>query len=247
MPDIFSDFIIYADESGSPVMHDPDPDYPIFVLVFLLIRKSVYTAALVPTLQRLKFDFVGHDQIIFHERDIRRQSGAFSFLQVARALRDAFLERLNELVRSTEMILICTVIDKVRLRKKYSDPWSPYDLALLFCMERVLREMRKYEQVNRKLHFVFESRGAKEDRHLELQFRRIAAGERQLGLVQRPFPPVQWEPVFADKRSNSAGLQVADLIARPAGLKMLRPDQPNRAYDAFATKLLFPGIKRFPQ
>ena len=43
--------------------------------------------------------------------------------------------------------------------------------------------------------------------------------------------------VIADKRTNSEGLQLADLVARPAGLHVLRPDQPNRAWDVLATKL----------
>lgn len=42
---------------------------------------------------------------------------------------------------------------------------------------------------------------------------------------------------MADKKTISTGLQIADLIARPIGLRILRPDQPNRAYDIIAKKL----------
>ena len=42
--------------------------------------------------------------------------------------------------------------------------------------------------------------------------------------------------LFVDKKANSTGLQIADLIARPIGLKVLRPEQPNRAYDIIETK-----------
>ena len=38
------------------------------------------------------------------------------------------------------------------------------------------------------------------------------------------------------KASNSAGLQMADLLARAVGIKALRPTQPNRAYDIVARK-----------
>jgi hypothetical protein len=38
------------------------------------------------------------------------------------------------------------------------------------------------------------------------------------------------------KASNSTGLQIADLVARPIGIKVLRPDQANRAYDIVAKK-----------
>jgi hypothetical protein len=39
------------------------------------------------------------------------------------------------------------------------------------------------------------------------------------------------------KTANSAGLQLADLIARPIGLHHLRPNQPNRAFEIIQSKL----------
>lgn len=36
--------------------------------------------------------------------------------------------------------------------------------------------------------------------------------------------------------ANHCGLQLADLIARPIGNKVLHPDQPNRAYDLLEPK-----------
>lgn len=44
------------------------------------------------------------------------------------------------------------------------------------------------------------------------------------------------EIVMADKRCNSAGLQLADLVARPTGRKVLNREQPNRAFDILADK-----------
>lgn len=43
--------------------------------------------------------------------------------------------------------------------------------------------------------------------------------------------------MLADKRSNSEGLQLADLVARPIGLHVLRPSRPNRAWDVLQSKL----------
>ncbi len=45
-----------------------------------------------------------------------------------------------------------------------------------------------------------------------------------------------FELVMIPKASNSTGLQIADLVARPVGIKVLRPTQPNRAYDIVAKK-----------
>jgi len=52
--------------------------------------------------------------------------------------------------------------------------------------------------------------------------------------------------VFVDKRSNSSGLQLADLMARPIGLKVLRPLQENRAFEVLRPKLINGGLKSFP-
>ena len=46
-------------------------------------------------------------------------------------------------------------------------------------------------------------------------------------------------------KSNSSGLQLADLIARPIGLHKLKPEQPNRAYDVIEEKVSW-WIKSFP-
>ena len=84
--------------------------------------------------------------------------------------------------------------------------------------------------MDRLTHIIVEKRGEKEDDQLELAFRRICDSANALG-KHTPF-----ELVMIPKTANSAGLQLADLVARPVGIKVLRPQQPNRAYDIVATK-----------
>ena len=75
-----------------------------------------------------------------------------------------------------------------------------------------------------------EQRGRREDNELELDFRRVCDGGNYRG------DKLNFEIVFADKKINSAGLQIADLIARPIGLKVARPEQQNRAQEIIETK-----------
>ena len=42
--------------------------------------------------------------------------------------------------------------------------------------------------------------------------------------------------MMVSKQVNSAGLQLADMVARPIGRHLLNPDQPNRAYDLLREK-----------
>ena len=78
---------------------------------------------------------------------------------------------------------------------------------------------------------IVEKRGKKEDSELELAFRRVCAGNNDL---DKSLP---LRLVMVPKASNSAGLQLTDLMARPVALHHLRPDQPNRAFEIIATKL----------
>ena len=242
----FSDYIIYADESGSPVMAADSADFPVFVLVFLIVRKRHYAEDLVPKVQMLKFEFVGHDQLILHERDIRRQSGAFAFLQVSEAVRRAFIDRTTAIIESAEITLCCAIIDKAKLKSTYRDPWSPYDLALTFCVEKAAKVLSRLEKEETDVTVVFEARGPNEDRHLELEFLRIVSGNPQIGRASSAIRNFRWSPMFVDKRANSTGLQLADLAARPLGLSFLRPSQRNRAVEVLRSKMAYPHPKCFP-
>jgi hypothetical protein len=82
-------------------------------------------------------------------------------------------------------------------------------------------------------HWVVECRGKKEDAELELEFRRICDGENTGNAGNRHLP---FDIVFADKKTNLTGLQLADLVARPVGLNYLRPAQANKAFDLLTRK-----------
>jgi hypothetical protein len=133
--------------------------------------------------------------------------------------------------------LFAAVIDKQKHKDRYANPWNPYEVALLFCMESLLRTLLEEGQADRRVHVLFESRGREEDRQLELEFRRIAENDRNWGYRRPDFRQMQFEPVFVDKKCNSTGLQLADLTARPIALHYLNPLQSNRAFDIIRGKL----------
>ena len=98
-------------------------------------------------------------------------------------------------------------------------------------LELVFRFLESNGQAAKTNTVVVECRGRKEDAALELAFRRVCDGANRLG---RSLP---LNLVMVSKAANSAGLQYADLMARPVGLHHMRPEQPNRAFDIVATKL----------
>jgi hypothetical protein len=235
MPTRFSDYIFYADESGDHSLRSIDQTYPAFALSLCAFRIATYCRRIIPDVLRLKFTYFGHDAVVLHERDIRKQIGNFTAL-TDQSLRDKFMRDLGYLLEDADFRIFAAVIDKTALRLDMF-PTNPYSLSLRICLQSAYLFLRQRRQVDRTSHFIFEKRGAKEDAELELEFRRIADGDNDLRI---PFAGFRIH--FSDKRTNSTGMQIADLTARPIGLKVIRPNQPNRAFDTIASKI-FSGKK----
>lgn len=105
----FSDFIVYADESGDHGLGRVDAGFPVFVLACCLFRKNAYINRLVPGLHGFKFRHFGHDGVILHERDMRKDEGAFAMLKSADR-KELFVKELTEIVRQTPMEVVAAVI-----------------------------------------------------------------------------------------------------------------------------------------
>jgi hypothetical protein len=243
----FSDYIVYADESGDHSLTSIDPQHPVFVLAFCVVRKSTYIENIVPAFQRLKFEFWGHDSVVLHGYEIRKTRGDFDILLNANT-RARFFDRLNGVIETADFKIIAAVIDKKRHVEKYVEPLDPYEIALAFCMERLQRYLINLGQAERTTYVQVECRGRVEDARLELEFRRICYGKNIIGKM--PNLDIR----FMDKKHNSTGLQLADLMAQPIGRHVVKPDQPNRAYDILEPKfrrgpgdrVLGFGLKIFP-
>ncbi len=138
------------------------------------------------------------------------------------------------------------VINKVEHSKKYYNPWNPYEVVLLFCIEKLHSFLSENSQQERTIHVVFEKRGNKEDKSLELAFRRIVSNDWQLGKTHKNFILFNFQSVFVPKLENSTGLQLADMAARPIGLSILNPNQKNRAFTIIKPKIHSGGLKCFP-
>lgn len=229
-----SDYLLFIDESGDHGLQRIDRHYPVFVLCCVLVRKESYLE-IAAQLSRLKFEIWGHDEVVLHEHDIRKPEGLYSVLQIE-AVRHRFLERISALIAAADFKLICSVIRKEEYRDRYANPTNPYDLSMSFVLERAFLELHSLGQGARKTTVVVECRGENEDAQLRTAFGRIVLGNNACG---RALP---FELQMVSKRANSSGLQLADLCARPIGIRYLRPDQPNRAYDVLNGR-----IRRSPE
>ena len=244
----FSDYIVFVDESGSPTLSPIDPNHPVFVLVFCVFNKQIYCDVIQPAVKRLKFEFFGHDMAGLHSSDIRKRRGDFSWL-MASEKRAAFLARLDEVVSNAEVDIIATVIDKRQPFVGSDHPRNdPYYMALRYCLYRLNVFLRDQSQSGRVTHIVAESRGKREDAQLLQEFN---LHRRKSEQVARPFRTHWWaerlpmELLFAEKKINSAGLQLADLFGHPIGRHAINPSQPNHAFEIVERKI-YGSISRLP-
>jgi hypothetical protein len=176
-----------------------------------------------------------------------KEHGDFSILRNAET-RALFINRLNGVIETADFMIIAGVIDKKRHVEKYIRPADPYEIALAFCMERLQRYLINRGQADHTTHVQVECRGKAEDAKLELEFRRICDGKNVFGKM--PNLDIR----FMDKKHNSTGLQLADLVAHPVGRHAINPTQSNRAYDILESKFRRGpggrvkgfGLKNFP-
>lgn len=224
----FSDYIVYVDESGDHSLENVYEEHPVFVLAFCIFKKSDYLRAIGPAVGSLKFEFWGHDSVVLHSHKIRKQIDDFSILANLPTM-ERFMGRLTDLIDTAPFTIVSTIIDKRLLKNRYTNPQNPYHLSLLFCLERTSRFFEEKGQATKLTHIVVEARGKKEDAELELEFRRI--------MDKKSKSLANFDILFADKRANCTGLQIADLVAHPMGRNYINPKQKNRSFEILEKKL----------
>lgn len=112
-------------------------------------------------------------------------------------------------------------------KEKYVSPDNPYELSMKICIEHFNYFLKEHNVGLDTINYIIvEKRGKNEDIELELAFRRICEN-KECNLKSK----------MASKLSNCAGLQIADLIARPIGLNAMRPNQRNRGFEIIKKKL----------
>jgi hypothetical protein len=227
----FGDYVVYVDESGDHSLVSIDREYPVFVLAFCIFPVLEYAHRIVPAVEELKFQYFGHDMVVLHEHDIRKSKPPFDIL-LDRTVRPDFMADLTALIAKARFGVVASVIKKRELLARLGHGVSPYDVALMYGLERVFLQLQARGQTGRRTFVIVESRGRSEDAALTAEFDRIMATTRMRGMAQT------LEFMVASKQANSPGMQLADMVARPIGVHTIRPAQTNRAWDVISRKIV---------
>jgi hypothetical protein len=218
-----SKYIVYVDESGDSSPTGVDPRYPVFVLAMCIFEINTYVEQIVPSVQRVKFDFFDHDLAILHESEIRKKVGFFRLLN-DRLVNDAFQSRLSRAMETADFKIASCSIDK----NNHGGIADLYFEAAVNCLDSVEKFMRLDDGAEFGATVVFESRGRALDRSLLSKLSQV------FDSTKSPF----FDFRFVPKVFSSTGLQLADLVARPIGLNFIRPEQPNRSFEIIKDKLI---------
>lgn len=243
-----SDYMVFIDESGDHGIKSINQDYPIFCLVACVVRKDDYENQIVPRFEMFKDKFWGRTDVVLHENDIlKSRTGPYKILS-DRLVRDKFLQELSEIIEATDFYIFCHCIDKRTGIAKTLETskglgvgfQTVYDFSLSYIIMEIRHWLEGRGERGTMLPVFLESRGKKEDRELSNSFERIAnnansVSSLNVGIHDWQDHQFKWE--FLKKSKNSVGLQLADLVARPIGLRYLRPEQENRAYKTIKNKI----------
>jgi hypothetical protein len=203
-------YVVYVDESGNAEGVPPGHPFPVFLLALCVFEISDYVNQVVPKFQNLKFEFFGHDLVVLHEREIRRKSGDFKLLRDTSAAAN-FQSRLTQVIESSNFQIFTEAVQV--LGPQSSDLYKR-------VLEGGLSRVESFLESHYVL--ILESRGKKQDQQVLESIRRRAS----ITKIR-----------FATKETMSTGLQIADLVARPIAMSILKPRQGNRAFEAIRGKI----------
>ena len=124
-------------------------------------------------------------------------------------------------------------------------PQSCFLMCIDFVMERFVHYISGRDGTGRG-EVVAESRGEREDAKVAAEFIRLHLEGTQF--VSDSYFRYQLRPYieFQPKRTNSSGLQIADLSARPFAERVLNPASAPARWDVFSRKL-YDGGKGAPE
>jgi len=213
---------LYIDESGDHTYNLLDEvAHRYLALLGVWFRQADDYLAFAADLERFKETFFGKradNAVVLHRSNIINRKGAFGIL-CDEATRNRFDAALLEVVSRARFKMVCVVLDKQEHKGQYVNPFHPYHYCLTAMLERYSGWLNYKNAVG---DVVAESRGREEDLQLKQAYRRAyesgtmfcSHDQHQRALTSKD---IKAQP----KRVNTAGLQLADVLAYPVKQAML--------------------------
>lgn len=221
-----SEYIVFVDESGTPVTHKPDPGFPIFSLQFVLVRKDVYSHQIVPEFIAFKLKHHGSDSTILHGKNIDAKDGEFRILQDP-AVFSEYVADLDGIIDRAEIKLFSAFFLHHEVAGLDSLQVHPY----AYFMHVLLNEIESriaIDEGKTLCRVVVESRKSS-DAQMKAAYEAYKDAFRS--------DLVEFEFELAEKSRNVLGLQIADLVAKPIARYCLDSTKPGREWPTVSKKV----------
>lgn len=190
-------------------------------------------------------------RVCFHSNDIRNARGPFSEEVINRP---EFLTDLDQFIVETDFTIMSATLNKEEHVKKYSRPIHPYDLCMVFILEKFAKYFLNSKGKNGLV--IIEARGEREDRFtLKNIVKTLEQGSPYCAPDHyKSIKGVYFNPKWCLKDENLTsyfGLEIADIVSYPIH-KYCRTGVKDRALQSFEHKTYgYPdnihwGIKMFP-
>lgn len=241
-------YYLFIDESGDHGLKTIDSSFPVFVLCGVLMSENEYSKINSDS-ENIKLKYWDIKNVILHSRDIRKCNNEFKILFDLK-IKEQFYIDINNILTANNYKIICSAIDKISFIKKYGKLEDDvYEIALSFILERTIFCLDEFKDC-KSLEIIIEKRGKKEDAKLSNHLNKL----KQVGTFYVDTDRMKKyaiKQIFLDKRQNSNGLQVSDLLAYPIAKKIIFPEGVNISFELIKDKFYTKngksyGLKVFP-
>ena len=210
---------LYFDESGVHSSVNTDTVHGRYLaLCGVIFKEEDYLIFQIEweAMKRTFFEGDPDEPIVLHRKEIMGKSGIFSVLEDEQE-RARFDAQLLEIIKKTPFTSLIIVINKASHQDKYKSPLNPYHYCLVALVQRYC-----FWLGSRKGDVMGESRGRVEDQQLKAAYASLYSN----GSWHQPAKFYQAHLTSKDiklmpKTKNTAGLQLADLLAHPAKMRCL--------------------------
>lgn len=185
-----------------------------------------------PQMGELKQEFFPchpDDPVIFHRKEMMQATPPFETLK-CEIRRKQFTDMLLSCLTQWEYRVFTVCIDKHKFGTGSYPEWysrtyptwqyDPYHYCLAVLVEKAVQYL---EAKNKTADVMTESRGTKEDHRLKVSFRALMeSGTEYLSAKRFQARMTSKELKIKPKACNIAGLQIADIIAHPSKMLMMK-------------------------
>ncbi|MCH7806457.1 MAG: DUF3800 domain-containing protein [Proteobacteria bacterium] len=209
---------LYIDETGnSDEKTSNDPELRYLSLTGIVIKEQVYSNSIIPKFNALRSRYFTHSSarpIVLHRTDMSRKKGIYACLKDFETNASWESDFMHFLAQQ-EYHVITTTIDKIAFYYKYPN-WrgNPYNFCAFNLLERYYYFLR---HSGARGYVTAESRGEKKDKPVKKAYDKFyTSGSYHLSNheVQARFAAPEID--FKEKNDDIIGVQLADMIAKPA-------------------------------